>query len=92
MQSEVRENVLHVQGEVSVRTLDKTAYAQFERLCRQPEIQAVDFGGVLQADSTCIALLLTVLRNTSAGSLKIQSLPESVQMLAELYEVETWFD
>ena len=90
MHSEIREGCLYVSGEVSVRTLDKAAYACFAAQCGQPETHSADFGGVEKADSACIALLMAALR--TKGSLKLQSLPPSVRTLAELYEVEPWLE
>ena len=69
MHSEIREGCLYVSGEVSVRTLDKAAYARFAAQCGQPETHSADFGGVEKADSACIALLMAALR--TKGSLKL---------------------
>ena len=55
---------------------------------KQPEIDTLDLSGVERADSACVSLLLNALREKS--SLKIHALPESVRVLAELYEIEEW--
>jgi len=40
MQSEIRDNIVYVAGEVSVQTVNQAALAQFTQQCRQPEIHA----------------------------------------------------
>lgn len=90
MQSEIRDNIVYVQGEVGVQTVDKTTLAQFARQCGQPEIHAIDCSQITRADSACLSLLLTALRQREQGSLKIHNLPPSVRDLAQLYEIEEW--
>lgn len=90
MRSEVREQCVYVAGDVSVQTLNSGAYHEFLQQCRLPNIQTVDFSGVERADSACLALILQALRQSGQSSLHIQALPESVQLLAQLYEVEEW--
>ena len=90
MQSEIRDNIVYVAGEVSVQTVDKTTLAQFARQCGQPEIHAIDCSQITRADSACLSLLLTALRQREQGSLKIHNLPPSVRDLAQLYEIEEW--
>ena len=90
MQSEIRDNIVYVQGEVSVQTVDKTTLAQFARQCGQSEIHAIDCSQITRADSACLSLLLTALRQREQGSLKIHNLPPSVRDLAQLYEIEEW--
>ena len=90
MQSEIRDNIVYVAGEVSVQTVDKTTLAQFVQQCRQPEIHAIDCSQITRVDSACLSLLLTALRQREQGSLKIHNLPPSVRDLAQLYEIEEW--
>nr|WP_314487457.1 STAS domain-containing protein [uncultured Kingella sp.] len=90
MQSAIRDNIVYVQGEVSVQTVDKITLAQFVRQCGQPEIHAIDCSQITRADSACLSLLLTALRQREQGSLKIHNLPPSVRDLAQLYEIEEW--
>lgn len=90
MQSEIRDNIVYVAGEVSVQTVDKTTLAQFAQQCGQPEIHAIDCSQITRVDSACLSLLLTALRQREQGSLKIHNLPPSVRDLAQLYEIEEW--
>ena len=90
MQSEIRDNIVYVAGEVSVQTVNQAALAQFTQQCRQPEIHAIDLGQITRADSACLSLLLTALRQRTQGSLKIHNLPPSVRDVAQLYEIEEW--
>lgn len=83
------QQTLYIRGEVSVKTLSAAMYRQFETLCRQPELQAIDFQEVTRADSACISLLLCAQRLRS-GSLKLIGLPQSVQDLAQLYDIHDW--
>ena len=89
MESEVRGGVLHVQGDVTVKTVASAAYARFEQQCRLKETHTVDFSGVGRADSACVSLLLTALR-AKPEAVKVQGLPDSVAALAELYEIKEW--
>ena len=73
MQSETRDNTVYVAGEVSVQTVNQAALAQFTQQCRQPEIHAIDLSQITRADSACLSLLLTALRQKAQGSLKIHS-------------------
>jgi len=57
---------------------------------RQPEIHAIDLSQITRADSACLSLLLTALRQKTQGSLKIHNPPASVRDLAQLYEIEEW--
>lgn len=90
MQSAIRDNIVYVQGEVSVQTVDKTTLTQFAQQCGQPEIHAIDCSQITRADSACLSLLLTALRQKAQGSLKIHNLPPSVRDLVQLYEIEEW--
>lgn len=92
MRSEVREHCVYVYDEISVRTVNQAAYRTFLQQCALPEIHAVNFSGVTRTDSVCLALLFATLRQARSGSLKYQSLPNSVQDLAQLYEVQEWIN
>lgn len=89
MESEVREGVLYVGGNVTVKTVTQAVYSRFEQQCRLKETAAVDFSGVNRADSACVSLLLTALRAKSAVP-ALRSIPASVAALAELYEINDW--
>lgn len=89
MESEVRGGVLHVKGEVTVKTVTSAAYGLFEQQCRLNETHTVDFSQVSRADSSCVSLLLTALR-VKPSSIALQGLPDSVAALAELYEIKEW--
>lgn len=90
MQFIIQDNCLMIQGVVSVETLTRQHYKQFVQLCRQPEVRAIDLSGVVRADSACISLLLTFLRQHASGSLKVVNVPVPVRMLAQLYEIDEW--
>lgn len=89
MQFIIDDNCLKIEGVVSVQTLTRQNYQQFEKYCTQPEIQAIDLAGVIRADSACISLLLNMLRQHS-GSLQIINIPDSVRALVQLYEIQDW--
>ncbi|XXQ68226.1 STAS domain-containing protein [Neisseriaceae bacterium B1] len=90
MQTRLENNTIHISGEVSVKTLTVALCRQFESQCRQPEINALDFSGTTRADSACLSLLLTAQRIRS-GSLKVFALPNAVQDLAQLYDLNLEF-
>lgn len=89
MHSSVENGCLSIRGAVTVQTITPAIYTQFVKQCMLPDVQTIDLHGVVQADSTCISLLLTALRQ-SKKNLKFSDLPESVRALAELYEIQEW--
>ncbi|MFC3874732.1 STAS domain-containing protein [Neisseria musculi] len=89
MESEVRNGVLYVGGNVTVKTVTQAVYSRFEQQCRLKETAAVDFSGVERADSACVSLLLGALRAKPEAPL-LRGIPTSVQALAELYEINEW--
>lgn len=88
MNSETRDGTLYLSGDITVKTVTAAAFAGFERQCRLKDIRILDLAEVGRADSACVSLLLTALR--ANGSLEIRNLPQSVQALAELYEIREW--
>ncbi|MDO5639567.1 MAG: STAS domain-containing protein [Neisseria sp.] len=89
MNTEIRNGVLYLAGDVTVKTVNGAAYAQFEQQCRAADVRALDLAGVKRADSACVSLLLTALRLKPAG-VAFQSVPASVAALADLYEIKDW--
>ena len=90
MNSEVREQCLYLSGDVSVQTLDTAAYRQWKQQCASDDIRAIDWQDVTRADSTALGLMIAALRARGQSSLQWRNLPESVRLLAELYEIEEW--
>ena len=86
MNSETRDGTLYLSGDITVKTVTAAAFVGFGRQCRLKDIR--DLAEVGRADSACVSLLLTALR--ANGSLEIRNLPQSVQALAELYEIREW--
>lgn len=89
MNSEIRDQVLYLSGDITVKTVTEAAYRQFEQQCRLKETVTLDLSGVSGADSACVSLLLTALRlkNKAVEFLRV---PESVRSLADLYEIKDW--
>ncbi|MCF7529954.1 STAS domain-containing protein [Neisseria lisongii] len=90
MHSEIREGTLFISGDVTVKTLTAAVFARFEQQCRLKTCQSLDLSGVTRADSACVSLLLTA-RRLSKHPLRLQHLPESVQALGGLYDINDWF-
>ena len=88
MNSETCDGTLYLSGDITVKTATASAFAGFGRQCRLKDIRILDLTEVGRADSACVSLLLTALR--ANGSLEIRNLPQSVQALAELYEIREW--
>lgn len=88
MNSETCDGTLYLSGDITVKTVTAAAFAGFGRQCRLKDIRILDLAEVGRADSACVSLLLTALR--ANGSLEIRNLPQSVQALAELYEIREW--
>lgn len=92
MQILVQNDTLLLKGAITVQTLTTANHKHFVQQCQQPHIHSIDLSGVVRADSTCVSLLLTALRQHNSGSLKVIGLPESVKDLAQLYEIESWLN
>ncbi|QEY23845.1 STAS domain-containing protein [Neisseria animalis] len=88
MNSELRDGVLYIGGEVTVKTVTDTAYTHFKQQCRLQNLDTVDFASVSRADSACLSLLLTAQRLNP--NVRFRHLPESVRALADLYEINDW--
>lgn len=91
MKSEVRGNVIHIEGDVTVKTVTPAAFNRFEQQCRLKETAALDFSGVTRADSACVSLLLAALRLKETAPV-FQGIPASVDALAGLYEIKEWLN
>lgn len=89
MNTEIRDSVLHLSGDITVKTVGKSAYVQFEQQCRSDSVQALDLAAVGRADSACVSLLLTALR-LKGSAVAFQGVPASVAALADLYEIRDW--
>lgn len=91
MHSELRDDGLFLAGDITVKTVNAAAFGQFVRQCGQSGWQALDLGGVNRADSACLSLLLEAKRRRPQG-VAIRNAPESVRLLTELYEIESWIN
>ncbi|MDO4878455.1 MAG: STAS domain-containing protein [Neisseria sp.] len=89
MNSEIRDGVLHLSGDITVKTVQADTCRRFAQDCGG-DISAVDLSGVGRADSACLSLLLSLLRR-KGRSPELRNLPPSVNALAELYEIRDWF-
>lgn len=89
MNSELRDNVLYLSGDITVKTVTDSAYRQFEQQCRLNETNALDLSRVSRADSACVSLLLTALRLKNKA-VELRHIPELVRALADLYEIKDW--
>ncbi|MGF6148586.1 Predicted NTP binding protein (contains STAS domain) [Kingella potus] len=87
MNCELRDGVLYLSGDITVKTVQPAAYQRFRQLCRQ-NAAALDLSAVGRADSACLSLLLEALRGNSG--IRLRHLPDAVSALAELYEVREW--
>ena len=85
MNCEIRDGILHLDGEITVKTVHGNAYRQFVQLSGG-DIKAVDLSAVSRADSACLSLLFSVLRRNGSRP----ELRPAVADLSELYEVREW--
>ena len=88
MNSNIRDGVLYLSGNITVKTVNLAAYQQFKHACQQ-NIQAIDLANVQHADSACVSLLLSALRCTHTRP-ALHNLPASVVALSALYEIQDW--
>lgn len=84
-----QDNCLYISGEISVRTLTPAIYQQFIQQIKLPEIKIIDFQHSTKVDSVGLALLITVKRYV-ANKITVLSIPNSIQDLAKLYEIQDW--
>lgn len=89
MNLEIRDGVLHLIGDITVKTVTDAAYRQFEQQCRLKDTTALDLSSVGRADSACVSLLLAALR-LKQNTVELRHLPQSVRALADLYEINEW--
>lgn len=87
MHVSLHEGCLFLHGTATVHTVTASAYRQFAALCARSGVAAVDFGGLQQADSACVALLLAALRRCPAP-LAVRGLPHGLRELVHLYELQ----
>ena len=88
MNCEIRDGILHLDGEITIKTVHGSAYRQFVQLSGG-DIKAVDLSAVSRADSACLSLLFSVLRRNGSRP-ELRHMPPAVADLAELYEVREW--
>lgn len=93
MQTQIEQHTLFISGDVNVRTLNSNMCRTFAQQCTLPEINTLDFARVKQADSACLSLLL-IAKRARSGSLNtplaVHNLPDAVNDLANLYEIQEW--
>ncbi|MDO4998474.1 MAG: STAS domain-containing protein [Neisseria sp.] len=88
MNCKLEHDTLYLSGELTIKTLNQTAFQAFQQAC-QNSIQAIDFSEVTRADSACVSLLLSALRQCKTRP-TLRHTPDSVLALAELYEIQNW--
>ena len=86
MNTEIREQVLHLGGDITVKTVSSAAYERFEQQCRLKEVHTLDLTGVAQADSACLSLLLSALR-LKQGAITLRHIPASVLALGSSHKI-----
>ncbi len=85
----VEQQTLHVSGLVCFETVNADVI-QVKKLLANNTIQFVDFAHLQQGDSTCIALMLEMLRQ-GGENLRFNHIPQSLLRLIKLSELETIF-
>ncbi len=85
MQWRREQNTLLFSGEIEITSFDKQV---FETLCvaLDQEISTIDFADVTFADSSCVSLILSLLRR---HKLTFKNIPQSARLLIDLYELNT---
>lgn len=79
-------DILCISGVVTVNTLTAPLYRQF--IEQSSRVKQIDLGGVEQADSACVSLLLAAKR--LAPNIEFINIPATVLALADLYEIKSW--
>lgn len=79
-----KDTTLHIGGEITVANITPALYRDY---CQQlAGIACLDFSKVSRADSSSLALLIAAKQHAQAP-LKVVGLPETMRLLAGLYEV-----
>lgn len=91
MNTEIRNGILYIIGDVTVKTVNSTNFSLFSQQCRLKEISKLDLSHIGSSDSVCISLLLTAIRSKSEKWMFF-NIPESVQALADLYDIKDWIN
>lgn len=80
-------DVLYLKGDATVESITREDYRLLKQACQKP-IHTIDLSGLDHVDSSCVALLIDIKRNTGNSALKLRSTPQSVAALLQLYELE----
>ena len=85
MQWRREQNTLLFSGEMEITCFNQQV---FETLCvtLDEKITTVDFSEVTFADSSCVSLILSLLRRRK---LTFNNIPQSARLLIDLYELNT---
>ncbi len=88
MNTEIREQVLHLGGDITVKTVSSAAYERFEQQCRLKEVHTLDLSR-RGAGRFRLPLAAAERLAPQAGAITLRHIPASVLALAELYEIDT---
>ena len=82
------QDTLEASGEINMMQLTSQQLEQFRSLFRS-DIKSLDFSKVTYADSSCISLILSALRQ---HKITLKNPPPSVQLLIDLYELNAFVE
>ena len=90
MQFEQDKNTLKLSGALTMETITQSLVADFLKKLTNNDVTRLDLSQVTQADSACVALLLSAKRAvlSKKQTLELHHLPSSTQALLSLYELD----
>lgn len=90
MNTQWQADILCLTGDITVHTLTAERWRHYCQTLAQHKPQRIDLSGVGRVDSACLALLAESQRQY--GQIPVSPVPESVHLLAQLYEIEPWIN
>jgi len=88
----INQNIIYLRGEVKFSTVTRLSQ-QLHQLMRA-DVRALDCSGATEVDSSIVALLLASLKlaNTVGANFRVTQLPDAVNRLVKLYDLEDHFN
>ncbi len=90
MQIQCQDHHLLLSGDITMSQVSGADFKALQNALKNQNITEVDLSGVTKADSACVSLLITALRDTQGQQIRFSGLPSAVLALIDLYELNEW--
>lgn len=81
---------MNLSGDVTVNDITGALFKQFVHSLNTNHVDQIDLSGVQRADSACVSLLITAMRNEKNATIALKNIPSAVVALLDLYELDDW--